>query len=51
MLAKLKEFVKSNSRDIFIIMVIILIALIFFGLGRLSAPNKEPVILSPPSSY
>ncbi|GEM_PF-2005270 len=36
MLAKLKEFVKRNNHDIFIVMVIILIALIFFGLGRLS---------------
>jgi hypothetical protein len=51
MLAKLKDLVKNNSRDIFIVLVIILIALICFGLGRLSAPNKEPVILSPPSSY
>jgi len=49
--AKVFGGVKRNSHDIFIIVVIILIALIFFGLGRLSAPEKDPVILSPSSSY
>jgi hypothetical protein len=51
MLSHLKNYFKVHGHDIFIVVVIILIALIFFGLGRLSAPNKQPVILSPPSSY
>jgi len=31
------------KQDLFLILVIMLIALIFFGIGRLSSPNKEPV--------
>ncbi|HUT96307.1 MAG TPA: hypothetical protein VMW82_01940 [Candidatus Paceibacterota bacterium] len=45
MLAKFKNFVKRNQSDLFIIVVIILIALIAFGLGRLTAPDKEPVLI------
>ena len=33
------------KQDLFLILVIILIALIFFGMGRLSSPNKEPVLI------
>jgi len=33
------------KQDLFLILVIILIALIFFGIGRLSIPNKEPVLI------
>jgi len=40
---KLVNGVKSNRQGIFIILVIMLIALIFFGLGRLTAPTEEPI--------
>jgi hypothetical protein len=43
MLAKLKNFVKNNESDIFIILVIILVALISFGIGRLTVPKTEPI--------
>ena len=43
MLTKLKNFVKNNGSDIFIISVIILVALISFGIGRLTAPKTEPI--------
>jgi len=43
MLSKLKNFVKDNGPDIFIISVIILVALIAFGIGRLTAPKTEPI--------
>ncbi|MBU4284671.1 hypothetical protein KKF60_02555 [Patescibacteria group bacterium] len=45
MLAKIKNFVKKNQSDLFIILTIILTALIFFGLGRLTVPDKEPVLI------
>jgi hypothetical protein len=43
MLSHLKNFIKNNSQDIFIIAVVILVALISFGIGRLSAPKTEPI--------
>jgi hypothetical protein len=43
MLTKLKNFVKNNGSDIFVILVIILVALIAFGIGRLTAPKIEPI--------
>jgi len=43
MLTKLKNFVKSNFQDIFIILVVTLVALIAFGIGRLTAPKTEPI--------
>ena len=43
MLAKLKNFVKNNSSDIFIVVAIILVALIGFGIGRLTAPKAVPI--------
>jgi len=33
------------KQDSFLILAIILIALIFFGMGRLSSPSKEPVLI------
>jgi len=45
MLAKLKNFVKNNNADIFIILTVILVALIAFGIGRLSAPKSEPILI------
>jgi len=43
MLAKLKNLVKNNSADIFIVLTIILVALIAFGIGRLTTPKAEPI--------
>ena len=43
MLAKLKNFVKNNGSDVFIILAVILVALIAFGIGRLTAPKSEPI--------
>lgn len=43
MLTKLKNFVKDNGSDIFIILVVILVALIAFGIGRLTVPKTEPI--------
>ncbi len=47
MLAKTKEKIKPYKNDIFIVLVIILVALISFGLGRLSKirENKMPVTI------
>jgi hypothetical protein len=45
MLAKLKNFVKNYSADIFIVLVVILVALIAFGIGRLSVPKSEPILI------
>lgn len=47
MLAKIKEKIKPYKSDIFIVLVIILVALISFGLGRLSKirENKTPVTI------
>ncbi len=33
------------NQDLFIIIVIILIALVFFGIGRLTSPKSEPVLI------
>jgi len=35
--------VKNNSSDIFVILVIILVVLISFGIGRLTSPKSEPI--------
>jgi Sec-independent protein translocase protein TatA len=43
MLSHLKNYFNRYGHDIFIIAVIILVALIFFGLGRLTAPTKESI--------
>ena len=43
MLSQFKNFYKNQ--DLFIILTIILVALISFGIGRLSAPSKEPVMI------
>ena len=45
MLTKLKNFVKTNGSDIFIVMTVILVALISFGIGRLTAPKTEPILI------
>lgn len=43
MLSQFKNFSKKNGSDIFIILVVILVALISFGIGRLTTPKTEPI--------
>ncbi len=43
MLSRFKDFFKEKWQDIFIIATIVLIALISFGIGRLTAPKREPI--------
>jgi len=43
MLAQFKNFYKNNDFDIFIVLAVVLVALISFGIGRLSAPKSEPI--------
>jgi len=52
MLSQFQNFVKDNQADIVLVISIILIALISFGLGRLTAPEivKEPVTIEEPLS-
>jgi len=47
MLAKIKNFIKSNEKDLFIAIIIVMVALISFGLGRLSKirENKPPITI------
>ena len=45
MLARIKDYFKRNHSDLFIIAVIVFVALIAFGIGRLSAPKSEPVLI------
>ena len=33
------------KQDLFLILIIILIALIFFGIGRLTSPKSEPILI------
>ena len=52
MLSHFKSFVKERESDITLTIGIILIALISFGTGRLTAPqtNKEPIIIEGPTA-
>jgi hypothetical protein len=43
MLSRFKIFCKDKQSDLFIIIAIILVALISFGIGRLTAPKTEPI--------
>jgi len=43
MLSRFKNFCKDKQSDLFIIITIILVALIAFGVGRLTAPKTEPI--------
>lgn len=45
MLANFKNFCKDNEKDLFLITVIVLVAVLSFGLGRLSKieENKVPI--------
>lgn len=47
MLAKIKNFIKSNEKDLFIAIIIVMVAFISFGLGRLSKikENKPPITI------
>lgn len=46
-ISQIKLWVKENQADIVLVISVILIALISFGLGRLTAPNiiKEPITI------
>jgi len=46
MLAKIKNFIKSNEKDLFIAIIIILVALISFGLGRLSKIRENKPLIN-----
>ena len=52
MLSNFKNFVKEHESDITLTIGIVLIALISFGTGRLTAPqtNKEPIIIQGPTT-
>ena len=41
MLSRFKKII--NKDDVFIIIAVVLVALIAFGIGRLSAPKTEPI--------
>lgn len=43
MLSQIKNFIKRNNTDIFIVLTVTLVALISFGIGRLTAPKTEPI--------
>mgnify|MGYP001576693841 FL=1 len=47
LLQKIKAFVKGNQKDLFLAVLVFLISLASFGLGRLSAvwPAKEPITI------
>lgn len=45
MLTQFRKFVQKNQSDIVLIIGIILIALISFGAGRLTVPQKEPIVI------
>ena len=52
MLSNFKSFVKEHESDITLTIGIILVALISFGTGRLTAPqtNNEPIIIEGPTA-
>jgi len=41
----IKDFLKRNGSDIFIVLIVILVALISFGIGRLTTPKSEPILI------
>lgn len=47
MLAKIKEFIKKNQKDIILVIGVILISLLSFALGFItcSIQQKEPLII------
>jgi hypothetical protein len=45
MLSHFKNFIKNSASDLFIVLVVILVALICFGIGRLTTPKSEPVLI------
>jgi hypothetical protein len=52
MLSHLKQLVKEHESDITLTIGIILVALISFGAGQLTAPqtNKEPIVIQGPTA-
>ncbi len=45
MLKSVKQYIQDRASDLFIILVIFLVALISFGVGRLTAPKSEPILI------
>lgn len=43
MLKSVKQYIQDRASDLFIILVIFLVALISFGIGRITASNNEPI--------
>ena len=52
MLSHFRQFVKEHESDILLAIGIVLVALISFGAGRLTAPqvNKEPIVIQEPTA-
>jgi len=52
MLSNFKNFVKERESDITLTIGIVLVALISFGIGRLTAPqiNNEPIVIEGPTA-
>lgn len=52
MIANFKSFVKEHQSDITLTIGLVLVALISFGAGRLTAPqiNKEPIVIQGPTA-
>jgi len=52
MLSNFKSFVKEHESDITLTIGIVLVALISFGTGRLTAPqiNNEPIVIEGPTA-
>ncbi len=52
MLSNFKQLVKKRESDVILTIGIILVALISFGAGRLTAPqtNKEPIVIQSPAA-
>jgi len=52
MLSHLKQFVKQHQSDITLTIGIVLVALVSFGAGQLTAPqtDKEPIVIKGPTA-
>ncbi len=50
MIAKITTFVKKNSRDIFLLVIVFLVSLLSFSIGYITAKmeEKEPLMFETP---
>ncbi len=50
MIAKITTFVKKNSRDIFLLVVVFLVSMLSFSIGYITAKmeEKEPLVFETP---